>query len=222
MLVSKIRGYHTVKVVVAPLYFTHTRPRGGKMFNFLILIVALADVNRVDVGLASVYNDKVLACPKSTYKKTGLPVCASRDLPCGTILNVRRVDNNKIARCVVGDRGPYGACVPSKKNTRACGRGQKWINGRNFIKKKKPMNLATWRGILDMTPRLARALGVKNRLVPVFIYTDLANSTPSTIIPDDEDDPKLARNPNNFDSLTILESAKTHDESTNTSGESNN
>lgn len=192
------------------------------MLVFLVLLATLADVQQVDVGLASVYNDKVLACPASSYKKTGLPVCANRDLPCGTILNVKRADNGKVARCVVADRGPYGACIPAKKNTRACGRGAKWINGRNFIKKKSPMNSAVWRGILDMSKPLARALGVKNRLVPVVIYTDHANNEPSSVFPDEIDDPKLERISNNIDTLTLLETAKTDDETRTASGESNN
>lgn len=188
----------------------------GNMSLLLLTILGIADLRQVDIGLASVYNDKILACPKSTYKKTGLPVCANRDLPCGTILNVQRVDNNKIAKCVVGDRGPYGACVPSKKNTRACGQGAKWINGRNFVKKKMPMNSVSWRGILDMSMALAKRLGVKNRLVPVFIYTDLANSEPSSIMPDNEDDPKLARNSNNYANLSTLEMVRTHENHTTT------
>ena len=197
-------------------FYTHARTRKDKMSFLLLFVLHFADVNQVDIGLASVYNDKILACPKSTYKKTGLPICANRDLPCGTILNVKRVDNGKIARCVVADRGPYGACTPSKKNTRACGQGSKWINGRNFVKKKKPMNLATWRGILDMSVSLARRLGVQNRLVPVFIYTDFANTTPSSIIPDDTDDPKIERNSNNIDTLALLEMVRTHENHTTT------
>lgn len=189
----------------------------------LILFLTLSIINtqQVDVGMASVYNDKVYACPKSTYKHTGLPVCANRDLPCGTILNVKRVDTEQVAQCVVGDRGPYGACIPSKKNTRACGQGSKWINGRNFVKKKKPMISASWRGILDMSRPLARRLGVKNRLVPVVIYTDFANNIPFSITPDDEDDPKLERISNNIDTLTFLEMAKSYEIRT-TSGESDN
>lgn len=188
----------------------------------LLLTLGFMNMQSIDVGLASVYNDRVYACPKASYKYTGLPVCANRELPCGTILNVKRIDTDQVARCVVGDRGPYGACTPSKKNTRACGHGSKWINGRNFIKKKKPMNLATWRGILDMTRPLARILGVKNRLVPVVIYTDFANNEPSSIIPDDEDDPKLERISNNIDTLTFLETATSDDETRTTSGKINN
>lgn len=192
------------------------------MFSFLILLSVLADFQQVDFGLASVYNDKIYACPKSTYKKTGLPVCANRDLPCGTILNVKRIDNEREAKCVVADRGPYGACIPSKKNTRACGQGAKWINGRNFVKKKKPMLSATWRGILDMSKPLARRLGVKNRLVPVVIYTDFANIEPSIVIPDDEDDPKLARKDNNIDNLTLSETVERHDDARTSSSEGRN
>lgn len=188
----------------------------------VFLILGILNVQQVDVGLASVYNDKVLACPKSTYRHTGLPVCANRDLPCGTILNVKRVDTEQVAKCVVADRGPYGACIPSKKNSRACGHGAKWINGRNFVKKKKPMNSAIWRGILDMSKPLARLLGVKNRLVPVVIYTDFANNEPSSIIPDDEDDPKLDRISNKIDTLTTLEIPKSDDETRTASGENNN
>jgi len=188
----------------------------------LLLVLSFMDLQSVDVGFASVYYDKTFACPKTSYIHTGLPVCANRELPCGTILNVKRIDTKQVAKCVVGDRGPYGVCVPSKKNTRACGHGSKWINGRNFIKKKKPMNTAVWRGILDMTRPLARLLGVKNRLVPVVIYTDFANNAPFSIIPDDEDDPKLDRISNNLDTLTFLENAKSYDETRTASGEINN
>jgi len=184
------------------------------MLPILFFVLGFADIQQIDVGLASVYNDRILACPKSTYKKTGLPICANRDLPCGTILNVRRIDVDKGARCVVADRGPYGACVPSKKNTRACGPGSRWINGRNFVRKKKPMNLATWRGILDMSIPLARRLGVRDRLVFVVIYTDFANSAPSSINPDDIDDPKIERNSNNIDTLARLEMVRTHENHT--------
>lgn len=179
-------------------------------------------MQEIDVGLASVYNDKILACPKNTYKYAELPTCANRNLPCGTILNVKRMDTDKVAKCVVADRGPFGACVPSKRNTHACGHGSKWINGRKFVKNKIPMNTATWRGILDMSMPLAKKLNVKNRLVPVFIYTDFANSGPSSIIIDDIDDPKLERNSNKINVLTLLENAKYHDETRRTSGKGRN
>ncbi len=177
--------------------------------SFLLLtVLALADVQEVNFGLASVYNDAVLACPKSTYKKTGLPTVAHRELPCGTIINVKRIDTGKVVKAVVADRGPFGACMPSKKGSRACGPGAKWINGRNFVKKKLPMNTATWRGILDMSMALAKRLGVKNRLIPVVIYTDHANSEPFNVIPDEVDDPKLERNSIDFNILTLLGSTQ--------------
>jgi hypothetical protein len=183
------------------------------MYGLIFVLASFPGV-QIDTGLASVYDDKILACPRSSFKKTGLPICANRDLPCGTILNVKRIDNNKVARCVVADRGPYGACVPSKRNTRACGHGSRWINGRNFVRKKKPMNSANWRGILDMGPLLAKRLGVKNRLVPVFIWTDFANTAPSNIESDEIDDPKLSRMPNDVDTLTSLETMEPNENHT--------
>lgn len=180
------------------------------MIRLLILFATLTSVQQVDTGLAGVYNNNAtLACPKYTYKKAGLPICASRDLPCGTILHVKRLDNGREARCVVADRGPYGFCTPSKKNTRACGKGSRWINGRIFIKKQKLIKSGTWRGILDMSTALARQLGVRNRVVPVLIWTDLANTEPSNIDPDDLDDPK-SRNSNDISILTSLESHENH------------
>lgn len=174
------------------------------MILLLLTTLIIADVQEVNFGYASVYNDLVLACPKSTYKKTGLPVAAHRWLPCGTIINVKRIDTGKVAKAVIGDRGPYGACIPSKKNTRACGQGSKWINGRDFVRKKRPMKSAAWRGILDMSIPLARRLGVKNRLIPVVIYTDLANSKPLNTVPDDLGSKKIVIKSNNFSILTIL------------------
>jgi hypothetical protein len=188
----------------------------------LLFILNILNTQQVDVGLASVYNDKIFACPRATYKQVRLPICANRDLPCGTILNVKRIDTGQIAKCVVADRGPYGACVPSKKNSRACGHGLRWINGRNFVRNKRPMNLATWRGILDMSKPLARLLGVKNRLVSVVIYTDFANNESYSITPDDVDDLKLERISNNTGTLTLLETTESHDETRTTSGEIDN
>lgn len=191
------------------------------MINLLMLLVAFANFQEVDIGLASVFNDKIFACPKSTYKKTGLPICAHRTLPCGTILNVERIDTEQTAKCVVADRGPYGCCLPAHINTRACGRGSKWINGRNFVRKKIPMKSAAWRGILDMSRPLAKLLNVKNRLVPVVIYTDFANSEISSITPDEIDDPKLERKSNNIDALMLLEMTKS-DEITAHTNKNNN
>lgn len=167
----------------------------------LILQIAL-----VQYGLASVYNDKIYACPKSSYHYKHLPVAAHRELPCGTIINIKRVDTGKIVRAVVGDRGPFGACISFHGHTRACGLGSKWINGRNFVKNKRPMKLASWRGILDMSIPLAKRLGVRNRLVPVFIWTDFANTGPSSVNPDELDDPKFRKN-----LYTSLEIVRTHE-----------
>lgn len=188
----------------------------------LLLIVGFMDMQQVDVGLASVYHDKVFACPKSTYKQTGLPTVAHRTFPCGTIINVKRIDvDGEIIRAVVADRGPFGACIPSKKSTRACGHGSKWINGGRLFRQKNIVKSINWRGILDMSGPLAKLLGVKNRLVPVVIYTDLANNQPFSVIPDNYDDPKLERKSNVFDILTALETNSFNEPTTET-GEINN
>lgn len=177
----------------------------------LFSIMSIANVMTIDVGLASVYNDKIYACPKTSYKHTGLPTAAHRELPCGTVINVKRVDTGKTVKAVVADRGPFGACVPYKGTSRACGNGLRWINGRDFVRKKKPMVTAVWRGILDMSLPLAKLLNVKNRLVMVVIYTDFANNVPSNVWDDDVDDPKLSRKVNEINSLTLLENANKHE-----------
>lgn len=170
-----------------------------------MIIILLLQLANVQYGLASVYNDKVFACPKSTYKNNKLPTCASRTLPCGTVVTVKRLDNGKVALGRVIDRGGFGVCVPSTKNSRACGQGLKWKNGRNYFKYNLPMGLATWRGILDMSPALAHKLGAKNRLVPVVIYTGTANNEPSVVNPDIIDDPKIQRNIDNSNVFAYLE-----------------
>jgi hypothetical protein len=148
-----------------------------------IILLVLMKFFYPQEGKASVYNDKVLACPKSTYKHTGLPVCANRELPCGTILTVIRTDNNKQAQCVIADRGPFGVCIKSNKNTRACGFGSRWINGRYIYKYNKPMINAVWRGILDMSRPFARKLGVyKNRLIPIIMYVSFTNNAIFNIV----------------------------------------
>lgn len=177
------------------------------MSLLLFSMIVMADLHQIDRGLASVYDDAILACPKSSYQKTKLPTCAHRDLPCGAVVFIKRVDGNKIIKAVVADRGPFGVCKPSNKNTRACGTGSKWVNGRNYFKKKIPMESATWRGVLDMSIPLAKSLGIKNRLIPVIIYSDLANSKISNDHKDIQDDPKIVRISNDINILTSFRSS---------------
>jgi hypothetical protein len=170
--------------------------------NILLLFLQLT---YVQYGLASVYNDKVYACPKASYKYTHLHTAASRTLECGTIINIKRLDTDKIVKAVISDRGPYGTCNPGKRDTRACGHNSKWKNGRKLIKSKMPIESHNWRGVLDMSRPLARELGVKNRLIPVLIYTDPANDLPSNVDPLDTNETNNAIKINKIDKLASME-----------------
>src|SRR5260221_6230321 len=99
------------------------------MYIISMILFGLLGFEDIDIGLASVYHDKYLACPKYTYKYTGLDTCAHRSLPCGSVINIKRIDTGKTVQAVVADRGPFGICRPSNKNTRACGMGSIWSNG---------------------------------------------------------------------------------------------
>jgi hypothetical protein len=70
--------------------------------------------------------------------------CAHRTLPCGTPIVVQNVRTGKVAVCEVMDRGPYGAVMPSGK----------WAIK---IKKGQP---GKWRGIIDLSPALAKAISL--------------------------------------------------------------
>ena len=154
------------------------------LFNIAISVMA---INPSNIGLASVYNDKVFACPRSSYAQTHLPTLANRTLPCGSVVSVMRLDTGRVVRAQVNDRGPFGACRPSPhSHTRACGNGKKWINGRNYFKHNIPMITGNWRGIIDMSPKLAHLLGTKNGLIPVIISPETNNNALSGVREDDE------------------------------------
>lgn len=106
-----------------------------------------------DRGLATRFGDpndhwdgKQLSC---THEKLqpGELVCAHRTLPCGTTLILENPRNGRFALCSVLDRGPFGAILPT---------------GRWGLKihKRDP---GAWRGILDLSPAVARALGHNGR-----------------------------------------------------------
>lgn len=176
---------------------------------WILTLLNLSNASNVDVGLASVFNDKVLACPRTSYKHSNGNICAHRSLPCGEEVNIVRIDNGKISSCTIADRGPFGFCVQSKRNTRECGMGARWINGSKFIKHKTPIKSGTWRGILDMSPKVAKRLGIKNRLVRVMIYTKYTNTPPLyDSICQDEDDPKFCRTIEGYNEINSRPSRK--------------
>lgn len=70
-------------------------------------------------------------------------VCAHRTLPCGTVVLLHNPRTDRVALCTVEDRGPYGAILPS---------GRWGVK----IRKRQP---GVWRGVIDLSPAVARALG---------------------------------------------------------------
>lgn len=101
-------------------------------------------------GLAAVYGqpgDRLaggpLACTGQSLRQDEL-VCAHRTLPCGTQILLQSRKTGRLATCRVQDRGPYGAKLPSGR----------------FVIKTRPESRGTWRGIVDMSPAVAAALGV--------------------------------------------------------------
>jgi rare lipoprotein A (peptidoglycan hydrolase) len=73
--------------------------------------------------------------------------CAHRTLPCGTVVVVQNVRNRKLAVCEVLDRGPFGALLPT---------GQ-------WVFKIRPHEPGDWRGIIDLSPAVAKALDFNGR-----------------------------------------------------------
>jgi len=106
-----------------------------------------------DRGLATRFGDpgdhltgKHLSCTHE-HIQPGQLVCAHRTLPCGTTLILENPRTGRFALCEVLDRGPFGAIMPT---------GQWGVK----IHKNEP---GDWRGILDLSPAVAQALGHNGR-----------------------------------------------------------
>jgi len=118
----------------------------------LAAFVGLANL-QYDRGLATRFGDpgdrlagKHLSC---THQKLapGQMACAHRTLPCGTTLILQNPRNRRFAVCQVLDRGPFGAILPT---------GSWGVK----IRRTQP---GAWRGILDLAPAVAKALGHNGR-----------------------------------------------------------
>ena len=124
---------------------------------------------KAKTGIATIYGlpkDKKwgggrLACAPD-YRVQTLPtmnVCAHRTYRCGTILAVENVRTKKRTLCRVLDRGPYGATMED---------GAWGLK----IRKTDP---GVWRGIADLTPSVAKAIGhtgyERVRIWPVYVPT---------------------------------------------------
>jgi hypothetical protein len=106
-----------------------------------------------DRGMATRFGDpgdhltgKHLSCTHE-HIQPGQLVCAHRTLPCGTPLLLENPRTGQFAVCEVLDRGPFGAILPSGE----------W--GVKIHKK----DAGDWRGILDLSPAVAEALGHNGR-----------------------------------------------------------
>jgi rare lipoprotein A (peptidoglycan hydrolase) len=104
-------------------------------------------------GLATRFGDpgdhlsgKQLSCTHERMRP-GQLVCAHRTLPCGTPLLLENPRNGRFAVCQVLDRGPFGAILPT---------GQWGVK----IHRREP---GAWRGILDLSPAVAKALAFNGR-----------------------------------------------------------
>jgi hypothetical protein len=120
----------------------------------LLLAAVMGTTNlQYDRGLATRFGDpgdrlagKHLSC---THKKLqpGQMACAHRTLPCGTTLILENPRNGRFAVCQVLDRGPFGAILPT---------GSWGVK----LRRTQP---GAWRGILDLAPAVAKALGHNGR-----------------------------------------------------------
>ncbi len=120
----------------------------------------------IESGLAAVYGypgDHLtggpLACTGKVLRPTDR-VCAHRTLPCGTTLVIQSLRSRRIATCQVLDRGPYGARLPSGR----------------FVIKTHSQERGTWRGVVDLSPAVARMLGVHTS-EPVRLFYMPSHST---------------------------------------------
>jgi rare lipoprotein A (peptidoglycan hydrolase) len=94
-----------------------------------------------------------MACTGKKMEPDDL-VCAHRSLPCGTMVLVHSLRTKKVATCTVVDRGPFGATLP---------------NG-EIILKVRASEEGTWRGLIDLSPAVARNLGLSGREQVGLIY----------------------------------------------------
>jgi hypothetical protein len=120
-----------------------------------VLVAALFGMTTMnyDRGLATRFGDpgdhltgKHLSCTHEHIQPNQL-VCAHRTLPCGTTLILENPRTGQFALCEVLDRGPFGAILPT---------GEWGVK----IHKSEP---GDWRGILDLSPAVAEALGHNGR-----------------------------------------------------------
>lgn len=127
-----------------------------------LLLMALLGAAQLtaDKGYATEFGQQQDALSGSVLACTGRRmaaadrVCAHRSLPCGTIVLLQNLRTRKLATCTVADRGPYGATLP---------------NG-EIVLKIRPDEEGTWRGLIDISPAVARALDLSGREQVGVVY----------------------------------------------------
>jgi len=156
---------------------------------WLVLVTAPAQL-RVEYGFATGYNPWRLQYGRVGKRivrfSSGRPYCnifrfnlspsdkilAHRTWPCSTKVLVLNPRSGRRTWAVVGDRGPYGAVGPKKKNglfCRASGREIGWC-----VKRPKRRDGSEdpgrWRGVADLSPSLRKEV-LHSGHAPIFLIT---------------------------------------------------
>lgn len=99
-------------------------------------------------------------------------IIAHRTLPCGTEVVIRNKRTLMTTTALVGERGPYGACIAKDwKRGRKCPKG-KWVL------KRRVDDPGGWRGIADLTPSVAQAIGHNGfEQVDIFVVKKTSDDT---------------------------------------------
>lgn len=105
-------------------------------------------------GLGSMFGspgDKLtggnLGCDATRAIQPGDQFCAHRNYPCGATLIVENIRTGARTTCIVMDRGPYGAYVYDNNGNRS------------WVVKIHPDDPGTWRGIVDLSPKVSGDIG---------------------------------------------------------------
>lgn len=133
-------------------------PYNGESMNlFISFLLLFAGTQHKEIDYASIFatkNDKWMGGASVCLWRVVLPtdhVIAHRTLPCGTTVFIYNPKTRLSTTAVVGDHGPYGACLDSG-----------WRKGtpcRHWTVKKRESDPGVWRGGFDFTPSVAKAIG---------------------------------------------------------------
>lgn len=146
-----------------------------------VLVLAVIGTSPLvsESGRAAVYGqagDRLaggpLACTGQRLRPHDL-VCAHRTLPCRTPMIIVSQRSQRVATCQVLDRGPYGARLPSGR----------------FVLKTRSDQRGTWRAQVDLSPGVARMLGVSDTEPVTLIYALPPGARP----PEPENTPERQR-----------------------------